>query len=42
MFAGEGRATRKYDGTCVRFDGGRWLARREVKAAVPRRPGSSP
>jgi hypothetical protein len=30
---GEGRATRKYDGTCVRLDqGGNWWARREVKA----------
>ncbi|WP_030177363.1 DUF5565 family protein [Spirillospora albida] len=35
VFAGEGRATRKYDGTCVRFDGERWWARREV------RPGRS-
>lgn len=30
--AGEGAATRKYDGTCVMLDaGGRWWARREVK-----------
>lgn len=28
---GEGTATRKYDGTCVMFDGERWWARREVK-----------
>ncbi len=28
---GEGVATRKYDGTCVMFDGDRWWARREVK-----------
>lgn len=29
---GEGRATRKYDGTCVLLDAdGRWWARREVK-----------
>lgn len=28
---GEGVATRKYDGTCVMFDGSRWWARREVK-----------
>jgi len=28
---GEGVATRKYDGTCVMFDGQRWWARREVK-----------
>ncbi|SEG92109.1 hypothetical protein SAMN04489712_13227 [Thermomonospora echinospora] len=31
VFAGEGIATRKYDGTCVMFDGERWWARREVK-----------
>lgn len=29
---GEGTATRKFDGTCVRFDGAQWWARREVKA----------
>ncbi|MER7167004.1 DUF5565 family protein [Micromonospora sp. NPDC000207] len=28
---GEGTPTRKYDGTCVLFDGIRWWARREVK-----------
>ncbi|HLL69079.1 MAG TPA: hypothetical protein VK453_25690 [Micromonosporaceae bacterium] len=28
---GEGVATRKYDGTCVMFDGREWWARREVK-----------
>lgn len=28
---GEGVATRKYDGTCVMYDGERWWARREVK-----------
>lgn len=33
---GEGRATRKYDGTCVMFDGEAWWARREVK------PGKQP
>lgn len=33
---GEGVATRKYDGTCVRFDGQRWWTRREVK------PGKTP
>lgn len=34
---GEGTATRKYDGTCVRLDeDGRWWARREVK------PGKAP
>lgn len=31
VFEGGGVATRKFDGTCVRFDGGRWWARREVK-----------
>lgn len=33
---GEGRATRKFDGTCVKYDGERWWARREVK------PGKKP
>lgn len=28
---GEGTATRKYDGTCINYDGTRWWARREVK-----------
>lgn len=28
---GEGDATRKYDGTCVMYDGRQWWARREVK-----------
>lgn len=31
VFAGEGTATRKYDGTCVMFDGTGWWARREIK-----------
>jgi hypothetical protein len=31
VFEGEGRATRKYDGTCTMFDGSEWWARREVK-----------
>lgn len=31
VLAGEGVPTRKYDGTCVMFDGERWWARREVK-----------
>lgn len=32
VLAGEGVATRKYDGTCVMLDeGGEWWARREVK-----------
>src|SRR4051812_19428072 len=39
VLAGEGEATRKFDGTCVRLDdAGRWFARREVrpgKAAPP-------
>lgn len=37
VLAGEGVATRKYDGTCTMLDGeGRWWARREVK------PGKTP
>lgn len=32
VLAGEGVPTRKYDGTCVMFDGSDWWARREVKA----------
>lgn len=32
VFDGEGIPTRKYDGTCVMFDGTSWWARREVKA----------
>jgi len=36
VFTGEGVATRKYDGTCVMFDGTSWWARREVK------PGKTP
>lgn len=36
VLAGEGTATRKYDGTCCKFDGERWWARREV------RPGRQP
>jgi hypothetical protein len=31
VIAGEGAPTRKYDGTCVMFDGSKWWARREVK-----------
>lgn len=31
VLAGEGRPTRKYDGSCVMFDGTDWWARREVK-----------
>ena len=33
VVVGEGVATRKYDGTCVMYDGQRWWARREVKAS---------
>lgn len=36
VLAGEGVATRKYDGTCVLFELGHWWARREVK------PGKTP
>lgn len=36
VLAGEGVATRKWDGTCVRLDdGGNWWARREVKPGRP-------
>jgi hypothetical protein len=31
VLKGEGTPTRKYDGTCVMFDGTDWWARREVK-----------
>ena len=33
VFRGEGVPTRKYDGTCVMYDGDQWWARREVRAA---------
>lgn len=33
VFAGEGVPTRKFDGTCMMFDGTTWWARREVKAS---------
>ena len=36
VIEGEGRATRKYDGTCTLFDGRVWWVRREVK------PGKTP
>ncbi|MEU8804333.1 hypothetical protein [Spirillospora sp. NPDC048819] len=36
---GEGVATRKYDGTCVMYDGERWWARREVKEGKQFPPG---
>ncbi|WP_412737894.1 hypothetical protein [Krasilnikovia sp. MM14-A1259] len=31
VFRGEGIPTRKYDGTCVMYDGTAWWARREIK-----------
>ena len=39
VIKGEGTATRKYDGTCVMFDGERWWARREVKPGKLVPPG---
>lgn len=36
VLAGEGIATRKYDGTCCMFDGESWWARREVKPGKSR------
>lgn len=39
VFAGEGVPTRKYDGTCMMFDGQRWWARREVKSGKTPPPG---
>jgi hypothetical protein len=39
VLAGEGRATRKYDGTCVMFDGTSWWSRREVKPGKTPPPG---
>ena len=36
---GEGTPTRKYDGTCVMFDGEKWWARREVKPGKQPPPG---
>lgn len=39
VFGGEGKATRKYDGTCVMLDeNGDWWARREVKKNKPEPP----
>lgn len=35
VFAGQGKATRKYDGTCCMFDGDQWYKRREVKPGTP-------
>lgn len=31
VFAGEGKATKKYDGTCCKVEGGKLFKRREVK-----------
>lgn len=42
VLAGEGEATRKYDGTCVMFDGERWWARREVKPGKDAPAGFEP
>jgi hypothetical protein len=39
VLEGEGVATRKYDGTCVMFDGLQWWARREVKPDKEPPPG---
>lgn len=39
VLAGEGVATRKYDGTCCMFDGTSWWARREVKPGKPEPDG---
>lgn len=38
----EGVPTRKYDGTCVMFDGDRWWARREVKPGKSAPPNFRP
>jgi Family of unknown function (DUF5565) len=35
VIAGEGVPTRKFDGTCMMFDGEKWWARREVKEGKP-------
>lgn len=42
VISGEGVPTRKYDGTCVMFDGEHWWARREVKAGKPAPEGFVP
>jgi hypothetical protein len=43
VLAGEGVATRKYDGTCVMLDGyGKWWARREVKPGKKAPPNYVP
>lgn len=42
VFAGEGIPTRKYDGTCLMFDGSYWWARREVKTGKASPPNFVP
>ncbi len=42
VFDGEGTPTRKYDGTCVMYDGEVWWARREVKPGKQPPPGYRP
>lgn len=42
VLAGEGKSTRKFDGTCVCWDGERWWARREVKQGKQAPEGFSP
>ena len=42
VIEGEGTPTRKYDGTCVMFDGTAWWSRREVKAGKPAPAGFVP
>jgi len=39
VLEGEGTPTRKYDGTCLMFDGTDWWARREVKDGKEPPPG---
>jgi hypothetical protein len=42
VFAGEGVATRKYDGMCCYFDGTTWFKRREMKPGQTAPPGWTP
>jgi len=42
VLVGEGTATRKYDGTCVRLVDDRWWARREVKVGKVSPPSFEP
>ena len=39
VFAGEGEATRKYDGTCCMVEGGKLWKRRELKKGKPQPEG---